>query len=335
MTARKKIWVIAEAVQGEISSFFSGMVAAAEKIRELSTDTDPEIMILVAGRSPGEPAKQAAALTGYNTICVRFPTEITPEALKQGLVCMFTHRVQEQMPDLILFSHTTMGREVAPGLGARFNAPVFSGVTDIQNPGRGLMFYRQVLDNSRVLCLGPALDTEHGLSLLTLVPDAFGDTLSCPGRQGGRIDEIELTRDCLELTVRRLGMTTRPGGNEAISQAKIVVGAGRGIGGRENLENIEAFAATLPGACTGASRPLVDQGWMPYSRQVGITGATVRPDLYIACGISGASQHLSGMAGSKWVVSINNNLQAPICRHSDLCIQADVNEFIDAYLKGE
>ena len=102
---------------------------------------------------------------------------------------------------------------------------------------------------------------------------------------------------------------------------------------KENLETIFQFAQCFSSSAVGASRPLVDMGWIRYEHQVGITGTTVMPKLYIACGISGSSQHLAGMKEAQFVVSINNNPDAPIFRHSDLCIVEDIHEFIQIFLK--
>ncbi len=122
-------------------------------------------------------------------------------------------------------------------------------------------------------------------------------------------------------------------GNKELKGAKIIVSAGRGIGEKERLKEIFEFAECFSSSAVGASRPLVDMGWIGYDHQVGITGAEVSPRLYIACGISGSSQHIAGMKGSEIVVSINKNPDAPIFRHSDICIRADVHEFIKEFLK--
>lgn len=326
MTPMENILVIAEEPEGKLSPFVQDLVAAARQIGKF------KIWVLVPGQSPVEPARQSAAATGCDTIALDFPRQLTPETLKQGLAYTLTCWTKGPLPKFILFPHNTMGREVAPGLGAGLGAAVFSGVTDIQNQGSDVVFYRQVLDNTRILCLRPV---QGSISVLTLAPGAFGGKIDGTCSKGGKVMHMDVPLNCLAPSVRRLNVTARAGGNDEIIGAKIVVGAGRGIGDRDNLGKIEAFAEILPGACMGASRPLVDQGWVPYNRQVGITGTTVAPDLYIACGISGSSQHLAGMAGSKWVVSINKNPDAPICRHSDLCIQADTNEFIDVYLESK
>ncbi len=323
------VLVIAELEKEKLSPLTFELVSAASRIRALSLDTAPvDILVMVPGEQPMEAARKISAATGCKTLGVRWPFDPGPESLKQGLV----HVLKDISPSYILFSHTTMGREVAPALGARLGACTMAGGTGIRKDPTGLVFTRPVMDNTRVLSLGPA---STGLSILTLAPGAFGGWDKDYDGRSGEVIEMILPKTCLYPCVRQISIAGRDKGSQEIKAARIVVGAGRGIGDKENLGRVNAFAARLPGSCVGASRPLVDQGWVDYSRQVGITGTTVAPDLYIACGISGSSQHLAGMAGSKWVVSINKNSQAPICRHSDLCILADVNEFMDGFLELE
>lgn len=324
----RPVLVVAELESGGIRPVTLELMSAARQIRDLSGEDSPEILVLVPDEHPMAAVGQVADATGCKTLGGHWPCVVTPESLKQGLV----HILDQIQPSFLLFAHTTMGREVAPALGARLGGCAISGVTGIFRDRDGLVFSRPVMDNNEVLCIRAA---HSGLCILTLVPGAFGGREEMNFVRTGEISEMRVPDICLDPSVIRVSMTPKPAGGREIKAAKIVVGAGRGIGDRENLDKVKAFSARLPGACVGASRPLVDQGWISYSQQVGITGAVVAPDLYVACGISGSSQHLAGMGGAKWVVSINKNPDAPICRHSDLCIQADLNEFIDTFLESE
>jgi len=118
-----------------------------------------------------------------------------------------------------------------------------------------------------------------------------------------------------------------------LSIARIIVSAGRGIGEAENLQLIRNLASVLPRSVVCGSRPVIDLGWMTYDRQVGVTGAIVTPDLYIACGISGAAQHAGGMKGSGFIVSINTDPMAAIFNLSDICIVEDLMTFIPVLLE--
>jgi electron transfer flavoprotein alpha subunit len=121
--------------------------------------------------------------------------------------------------------------------------------------------------------------------------------------------------------------------NSALSEADVIVSAGRGISKKENLELVERLAALFPKSAVGGSRPVCDSGWMEYKRQVGLTGATVAPKLYIACGISGASQHLAGMRGSGFIVAINTDPAAAILNTADVYVVEDLATFIPAFIE--
>lgn len=331
-TGMNTILVIAEPVDGKMPSFLFELLAAAQKIRNLSgcmqieQMEEMDIRILVPGPAPRALAQEIQDRTGIPTLAVRWPGEVTPESLRQGL----TYLLSELRPAYVILPQTTMGREVAPCLGAKLGACTLSSITDIQRHENRLVFYRLVMDNTRLLPLYPARDS---MCILTLAPGTFSGGVVEGGAGRGDVMETELPASCLQPAVERLSMSGQATGSREIQGAKIVVGAGRGIGKQENLEKIEALTRRFAGACMGASRPLVDMGWVPYSRQVGITGATITPDLYIACGISGSSQHLAGMSGAKWVVSINKNPDAPMCRHADLAIVADLHTFIEAFME--
>jgi electron transfer flavoprotein alpha subunit len=114
----------------------------------------------------------------------------------------------------------------------------------------------------------------------------------------------------------------------ALADADVIVSAGRGIGRQENLSLIYRLASVFSRSAVGGSRPVCDAGWLQYKQQVGMTGATVTPKLYIACGISGAMQHVSGMRGAGFIVSINTDPNAAIFNVSDVCIAEDAAEFL-------
>ena len=294
-------------------------------------ETSP-VHILVPGRVPETAARYFFETTGYGTTAVTWPVDVTPGSLVRGLL-----QVVKGLPfSALLMAHTTLGREVIPKLAVAFKGCAVSGVRGICRPqGKEVGFTRSVMDNEKQVTVYP--DAGAGL-FLTLAPGVFTsktfpDQDTGNATPSGRLLQMTLPRENLESRVVRKSITLRDQDSSGLADARVIVSAGRGIEEKQNLDRIVAFSKAFSKSSIGASRPLIDQGWLPYRYQVGITGATVAPDLYIACGISGSSQHLAGMAGSRWVVSINKNKDAAMTRHADLTIQADVIEFIDTFLE--
>ncbi len=135
------------------------------------------------------------------------------------------------------------------------------------------------------------------------------------------------------LRTRSLGLKQAEADTSGISEADVLISAGMGIGDEENLEFIYALAELFPKSAVAGSRIVCDLGWLEYKCQVGVTGATVSPELYIACGISGAVQHVSGMRGSGFIVAINTDPTAAIFHTADVCIVEDLKTFIPAFIE--
>ena len=234
-------------------------------------------------------------------------------------------------PSHILIAHSSQGEDFAPGLAVSLNAASIPGVNDIRFSAEGTIFSRPGFNNSRNLMIRPAANQTV---VLTLMPGSFKPEKRKENKAGAvdirKINFTHANHDGERIRHRRT--MKKSGANQALKKAKVIVSAGRGIKERENLKSVFKFAQCFPAAAMGASRPLVDMGWLGYQHQVGITGATVAPKLYLACGISGSSQHLAGIKKAEFVVSINKNPEAPIFRHSDVCITADVIEFIETFL---
>jgi len=255
-------------------------------------------------------------------------TAYTSEAYKNFLAPL----IEELAPSHILAAHTSQGRDFAPGLAVRLNASSISGVNKIQSDEGGLLYSRPVFNNTRNMILRPV----SGLPVvLTLMPGVFSPRAR-EGNLPGSIIEKEISQMPEQLSqMVHQKIVKNENNHQALKQAQTIVTAGRGIGEQSNLEQVARFAKCFSASALGASRPLVDMGWIGYEHQIGITGASVAPRLYIACGVSGSSQHLAGMKGSDWVVSINKNPDAPICSHADVCITTDVMEFIQAFMEGD
>ncbi len=330
------ILVVAELKEDQACAHTLELVRGAEKILEQQGLTASgmnvrPVHILVPGRLPETAAKYFFDTTGYDTTAVTWSGDLTPGSLIRGLLQV----VKDLSFSALLMAHTTLGREVVPRLAVSLEGCAVSGVRGVCRADDGhLGFIRSVMDNEKQVAVYP----DAGSRLfLTLAPGAFTHKASRTqdGKNDGRLTQLSLSLENIDSRIERKAITFRDEGSSGLADARVLVSAGRGIEEKENLDKIVEFSKVFSKSSVGASRPLIDQGWLPYRYQVGITGATVAPELYIACGISGSSQHLAGMAGSRWVVSINKNKDAPMARHADLTIQADVVEFIDAFLDAE
>ena len=296
------------------------------------------VQVILSGPGVRDRAGEVAGYFGLDVFALDLPGTGSWDLLKAGLLDFLGKRAC----GMVLFAHTTMAREVAPALAVRFGGVCVSNVTAVRKRGGAFIFTRPVMDNTRIQDV--QVDRER-FSVLSLAPGVSVETGKESGEDEdrgrtrhtapGSVTPIKLLKPDSSGLTRKALLCREGGGDRGLDRAPVVVAAGRGIGDLENLDKVRAFTACFPKAAMAASRPLVDQGWVCYDRQVGITGAVVSPDLYIALGISGSSQHLAGMAGSRWVVGVNKNPDAPIFRNSDLCIQADIIEFIDIFLKNK
>ena len=224
-------------------------------------------------------------------------------------------------PTYLLMPHTPLFMEIAPILSVELGLPLLPGVAgfDVEQG----TIHRTAGGGKSLL---HAAIPENGV--ITLQPGAFASApeASTPGHA---TFEVVAQPPC---PVRPLSTHTQPQGTSDLPTARVVVSAGRGVETPEALALFNAFAATIPGAARGCSRPLVDMGLFPYACQVGITGASLLADIYIAVGISGSTQHLAGIPKSTTVVSINRDPNAAIHDVSDLIIETELTPFLKATL---
>ncbi len=328
----KNIFIIAEILADQIRPVTYELIAAARKIAEfhIQAGNAAHIQIIIPADELETLAEQLATATGIDVIGIK-TAELKEYNCDLYIDCL-GQLLKNLNPAQVLIAHTAQGRDFAPGLALELEAAAIAGVNSIRFEDRELIYSRPAFNNSRNLLLRPAADRPQ---LITVLPGSFKAETTKATKPGTvTIHEIAFAdANAKKNRIRRLQIRQRSGENQALKKAKIVVAAGRGIKKPENLERITNFARCFPAAAVGASRPLVDMDWIGYEHQVGITGATVTPELYIACGISGSSQHLAGMKNTKFIVAINKNPQAPIFRHADICINADVIEFIETFLK--
>lgn len=222
--------------------------------------------------------------------------------------------IREHTPDLVLFSTSYDARDVAGRLQARLGSALMSNVTDVTAAGSA---QTQIFGGSRVVDVtleGPAP------RLLLVRPKSFATEPS-----GGTAEMVPVDTPVPDelTTVRRIERHEETASGPRLEDAKVVIAGGRGLQDPSNFKLLDDLAAAIGDAAVGASRAVVDAGWVPYSYQVGQTGKTVKPEVYIAVGISGATQHIVGMKGAKRIIAINKDGDAPIFRLADLGVVGD------------
>jgi electron transfer flavoprotein alpha subunit len=241
-----------------------------------------------------------------------------------GFTIALEQLIQQLQPSFVVFPHTYQVRDFAPRLAARFGQVLIADITGIEFRDGAPAFVRQLLQGK---LNGDYRHTGEGPCFLSVQAGAF---------RTGTLDRSTAPADVFTPVLQENQIRTRPEEpfREAaqtvdLSSAEIIVSVGRGIREKENIPVVEELAQAL-GAELAASRPICDNGWLPMQRQVGSSGQTVSPKVYIAVGISGAIQHLVGMKGSKSVVAINKDENAPIFEVADYGIVGDLFEVVPA-----
>ena len=317
----KHIVIIAELRGNQVNPITYELLALAEKIRR--THTLPVKMILL-GADVEMPAREIADASGEAVLAIEnghlktYNGELTKDLLYDILSALY--------PVFILAAQTTRGLDFGPGLAVRLEAACITGVNALVDKGEGLCFSRAAYHGKIVTHVLSATET----TLLLVQPGAFR-AVEKEAKASGPV-EIK-TSDAEPKRIRSLGISATRSEDAGLAGANVVVAAGRGVGEKENMALIKQLSALFPRSAVAGSRPVCDMGWLEYKRQVGLTGATVSPKLYIACGISGAMPHQVGMQGAGFIVAISTDPRAPIFNLSDVCIQEDLKRFIPALVE--
>jgi electron transfer flavoprotein alpha subunit len=231
-------------------------------------------------------------------------------------------------PDALLLPATYEGRDVAGRLSAKLGRPVLTNVTGLVEGDGGLSSQHPVFGGAQIVT---ARFTGEGPAIFVIRAKSFAAEPS--GGAAAAVESVPVPDVAATNTAKVVERHVEERSGPKLDEAAVVVSGGRGLGDAANYELIAELAKLLHGAA-GASRAIVDAGWVPYSHQVGQTGKTVKPTVYIACGISGATQHLVGMKGSKNIVAINKDQEAPIFSVADLGIVGDVHKVLPALIEA-
>jgi electron transfer flavoprotein alpha subunit len=240
--------------------------------------------------------------------------------LPQPRVDVLAHLIPDKGIDTVLFANSVLAADVAAGLAARLDAGLNWDLVDLMQEDGKLLGKRPALQDSVYVDVGWA--SEPRLAL-------FRSGSFDPNETGGsaELEDVQVDLQDFSTSARMIDQAHEESEGPSIEDAPVIVAGGRGLGGPENFALVEELAKALGGA-VGATRAVVDAGWYPYAAQVGQTGKTVAPKLYIACGISGAIQHKVGMQSSGVIVAINKDGNAPIFEFADLGVVGDVHEIV-------
>jgi electron transfer flavoprotein alpha subunit len=235
-------------------------------------------------------------------------------------------RAQAQSPDLILLGQAYNDRDIAGRLAARLGVGVLSNASDVRLTGGGVETDHEILGGTQIA----TASASQGPFIVLARPKSF--VAEAVGGDVPAVEDLELPDvGTAEASITESHIEEREG--PQLGEASIVVSGGRGLGSADAYELVERLGKQLK-AATGATRAIVDAGWVPYAKQVGQTGKTVKPDVYIACGISGAMQHLVGMKDSKTIIAINKDADAPIFSIADLGVVGDVHKVLPQLIEA-
>lgn len=318
MSDAKHIWVLVETQDGRVKA---ASLEALHAARQLAQSVNGSVTAIVCcpSDSPVPPEVEAAGVDRVRLLQHTSFAEFNSAAWVAGLSVY----LKEHRPNLMILGATNHGKELAPALAAALGSGLATDCVELKYAGEALEVVRPVY-------AGKALSTvrlvDGKTHVISLRPNIFRMESPSDAAQAEVLrSDLSLSGDALLLKVKEVVRET--GDIPDLMEARIIVSGGMGMQSADNFSLLEDLARVL-GAAVGASRPVVDDGWRPYSNQVGQTGRTVSPDLYIACGISGAVQHLAGMSSSRCIVAINTDANAPIFDVADYGIVGDVLEIL-------
>jgi electron transfer flavoprotein alpha subunit len=288
------IFVVIEHLRGQVADSSYVMLAGA---RQLAQSSSGGVAAVLLGQNAQGMAKDLAA-DKVLYVDHAMLAEFTSEAYQVVLAGL----IQEQAPRAVLFGHSSIGMDIASGLSARLGIPVVSSVRSFTADGK---FVSQIC-GGKIMAEG---DLPGPTALVTMVPGGYKSELGQSAQAPAVTTVAAPALDNLRVSLKQY---IEPDTSDVdIAKEKMLVSVGRGIQNKDNIELANELAAAL-GCAVSASRPVVDQGWIPTTRLVGKSGKRVKPKVYLALGISGAPEHVEGMGESEVIVAINTDVNAPI-----------------------
>jgi electron transfer flavoprotein alpha subunit len=309
--------ILVYALHDDEGNFNKNSLGAISEAARLAEELGGEAAAVVVGELADE---ACAGLGAYGASRV-FRAKSAPEGLAQPIVDVMAKVIADNDISYALFGGGLLGFEIGAGLTARLNAGVTMEVTEVKVADGKLVAERPVLQDSAIVDVGYV--SEPGIIIGRL--NAF----DAAERDGGSAEVVDVDVELSEWSgrARMVKRGEQRGDDVNIEDADILVGGGRGLGEADNFKLAEELAGALGGA-VAATRAVVDAGWYPYAAQIGQTGKTVAPKLYLAAGISGAIQHKVGMQSSENILAINKDPNAPIFEFCDLGVVGDLHKIL-------
>ncbi|MFA5867417.1 MAG: electron transfer flavoprotein subunit alpha [Actinomycetota bacterium] len=319
------IWVLAETDGGNIAPVALELLHEAD---QLAAELKEPVSAILIGSGVTDLAKTCAA-NGASKVYV-----VDNEAMKNNLVEPMTRVlvdiISREKPAVLLAGATVLGRTLMPAAAAVLETGLTADCTALAIDTETKLL-RQTRPTFGGNLMATIICPERRPQMATVRPHVFKKGEPDSSRTADTV-QVKLDPALFASKITFVDKHTELAADEKLEDAEVIVAGGRGMGKPENLQILNELAKLFHGA-VGSSRPLVDEGWLPYVHQVGQTGKTVCPKLYLACGISGAIQHAAGMATSEVIVAVNRDADAPIFDLADYGIVGDVNEVLPALLE--
>ncbi len=309
----RKVLVLGEVRDGSLRNVSFEAIAAAKIVSE-----GGEVVGVLIGESVAALGKELIFGGADRVVAVESDQckQYTSDGYGQALMAV----IEKEKPEGIIAGHTALGKDLTPKIAARLSAGLISDATGVEEAGGNIVFTRPIYS-------GKAFEKKivtGGFIFATIRPNNIAP-LEKDETRTGEVDSLSVDIKDLRTIVKEVIRKASEGVD--LSEAKVIVSGGRGVKSAQGFEPLKALAAVLGGA-VGASRGACDADYCDYSLQIGQTGKVVTPDLYIACGISGAIQHLAGMSNSKVIVAINKDPEADIFKVADYGIVGDLFEVV-------
>ncbi|SUY47951.1 electron transfer flavoprotein alpha-subunit fixB [Clostridium putrefaciens] len=316
----KGVWVFAEQRDGKLQKISLELIA---KGREMADKLGVKLTSLLLGNNVDELSKTLIAYGADEVLQVE--SELLNHYTTDGYTKVICDLVDEYKPEVLFIGATFIGRDLGPRVAARLNTGLTADCTalDIDEETKHLLMTRPAFGGNLMATIECA---DHRPQMATIRAGVFAKLIKDESRDKNIVKiDAKLTQEDIRtkiIDVKKIHKEI-----EDITEAKVLVAGGRGVGDKESFNLLKELAETM-GGTVAASRAAIEKDWLDKDYQVGQTGKTVRPNIYIACGISGAIQHLAGMQESDIIIAINKDESAPIMKLADYAIVGDLNKVI-------